>query len=348
MAGVSQRFEEQSAHFAKWEVIKDVVDQQIDLMLNYRQSGHPGGSRSKVHYLVSLLLSGAMRWDIRHPEKRFGDRFVLVAGHTAPLIYATLSVFNEALRVMHEKTGDAKYLVNGGPERMLTWEDLLGFRNMGGLPGHVEMAEKNLFVKFNTGPSGQGGGAYLQGTRLTLADTVINGNQAGLWVETQSSSIDYRGHPAILTVARDVSYRKSLEVSLSRSKRQAQYTLESIAEGVITTDNDGRIDYMNLAAETLIGTNRDAAAGHRIGELFTLVDDADRRPLGDPVERCGVFRAVLQGAVVRGLGLGDVAELQVDLRIIGCHRQHSLEGLQCLGVPALLEQLLAFFETGQP
>ena len=115
---------------------------------------------------------------------------------------------------------------------------------------------------------------------------LINGNQTGLWVETQSSTIDFRGHPAILTIARDVSYRKSLEVSLSRSKRQAQYTLESIAEGVITTDNDGRIDYMNLAAETQIGTSRDAAAGHRIGELFTLVDDADRRPLGDPVERC--------------------------------------------------------------
>ena len=115
---------------------------------------------------------------------------------------------------------------------------------------------------------------------------LINGNQTGLWVETQSSTIDFRGHPAILTIARDVSYRTSLEVSLSRSKRQAQYTLESIAEGVITTDNDGRIDYMNLAAETQIGTSRDAAAGHRIGELFTLVDDADRRPLGDPVERC--------------------------------------------------------------
>jgi diguanylate cyclase (GGDEF)-like protein/PAS domain S-box-containing protein len=119
---------------------------------------------------------------------------------------------------------------------------------------------------------------------------LINGNQTGLWVETQSSTIDFRGHRAILTIARDVSHRKSLEVSLSRSKRQAQYTLESIAEGVITTDNDGRIDYMNMAAETLIGTNRDAAAGHRIGELFTLVDDADRRPLGDPVERCLAMR----------------------------------------------------------
>ena len=119
---------------------------------------------------------------------------------------------------------------------------------------------------------------------------LINGDQSGLWVEAQSSSIEFHGHPAILTVARDVSYRKSLEVSLSRSKRQAQYTLESIAEGVITTDNDGRVDYMNLAAETLIGTNRDDAVGHRIGELFTLVDDADRRPLGDPVERCLAMR----------------------------------------------------------
>ena len=119
---------------------------------------------------------------------------------------------------------------------------------------------------------------------------LINGDESGLWVEAQSSRVEFQGQVAILTVARDVSHRKSLEVSLSRSKRQAQYTLESIAEGVITTDNDGRIDYMNRAAEALIDTNRDAAASHRVGELFTLVDDADRRSLGDPVERCLAIR----------------------------------------------------------
>jgi diguanylate cyclase (GGDEF)-like protein/PAS domain S-box-containing protein len=119
---------------------------------------------------------------------------------------------------------------------------------------------------------------------------LINGNETGLWVEAQSANIEFHGHPAIITVARDVSHRKSLEVSLSRSKRQAQYTLESIAEGVITTDNDGHIDYMNQSAEALIGTNRDDAVGHRIGELFKLVDDADHRPLGDPVERSLAMR----------------------------------------------------------
>lgn len=115
---------------------------------------------------------------------------------------------------------------------------------------------------------------------------LINGQEQGLWVEAQSSSIEYRGSQAILTIARDVSYRKSLEVSLSRSKRQAQYTLESIAEGVITTDNEGRIDYMNRAAEVMTRSERGASTGHRIGELFSLIDETDRRPLGDPVERC--------------------------------------------------------------
>ncbi len=156
MPDASKLYEAQSRNFPHWELIKDVIDQQIDLMLNYRQSGHPGGSRSKVHFLVATLLSGVMRWDIRNPEKRFGDRFVLIAGHTAPLVYATLAVFNEALRTMHQRTGDPKYLVPGGPARQLTWEDLLVLRRRGGLPGHVEMEGKNLFVKFNTGPSGHG------------------------------------------------------------------------------------------------------------------------------------------------------------------------------------------------
>ena len=198
MSDTTKLFAAQKENFARWEIIKDVIDQQIDLMLNYRQSGHPGGSRSKAHYFVSLLLSGAMRWDIRHPEKRFGDRFILVAGHTVPLVYATLSVFNEALRVMHEKTGDDKYLVHGSAERMMTWEDLLGFRNVGGLPGHAEMAEKNLFVKFNTGPSGHGAppcvGEAIALKRAGAKGVKVfgiegeGGHTAGCWHETKNSA----------------------------------------------------------------------------------------------------------------------------------------------------------------
>ena len=155
-ATIQARCQELSAQFPRWDKVKDLIDQYIDIPLNYRQSGHPGGSRSKVHALVSTLLSGAMRWDIRHPEKRFTDRFVLVGGHTVPLVYAALAVFNEALRVKYEQTGDPKYLVPNAAERQLTWEDLLKFRRNKGLSGHAEMEGKTLFLKFNTGPSGHG------------------------------------------------------------------------------------------------------------------------------------------------------------------------------------------------
>ncbi len=153
---IKARYEELVPHFPKWEKTKDLIDQFIDLMLNYRQSGHPGGSRSKVHALLVTLLSGVMRWDIRHPEKRFGDRFVLVGGHTIPLIYATLAVFNEAMRIKYEQTGDERYRLPMPREHILYWEDILTFRRRGGLSGHAEMEGKTLFLKFNTGPSGHG------------------------------------------------------------------------------------------------------------------------------------------------------------------------------------------------
>jgi transketolase len=153
---IENRIAELETHFSHWEKIKDLIDNTIDVILNYRQSGHPGGSRSKVHMFVSLLLSGEMRWDLRHPEKRFGDRFVLSGGHTIPLVYCTLAVFNEALRTKYRQTGDPRYLVPHAEERALTWEDLLKFRRRGGLSGHAEMEGKTLFLKFNTGPSGHG------------------------------------------------------------------------------------------------------------------------------------------------------------------------------------------------
>jgi transketolase len=143
-------------HFAKWEIVKDLIDQCIDIMLNLRQSGHPGGSRSKVHGMVSTLLSGAMRWDIRDAGKVFSDRYVLVAGHTNPVVYATLAVLNEALRIKHKQTKLDKYTHYKGEDFQLVWEDLITLRNNKGLPGHAEMEGKTLFFKFNTGPSGHG------------------------------------------------------------------------------------------------------------------------------------------------------------------------------------------------
>ncbi len=110
-AGLDARGAALAQQFPHWEKIGDCIDNFIDVFENYRQSGHPGGSRSKRHMLVALTLGGFMRWDIRHPEKRFGDRFILVAGHTVPFIYATLAAYNTALRAKYDRTGDPRYAV---------------------------------------------------------------------------------------------------------------------------------------------------------------------------------------------------------------------------------------------
>jgi diguanylate cyclase (GGDEF)-like protein/PAS domain S-box-containing protein len=115
---------------------------------------------------------------------------------------------------------------------------------------------------------------------------LISTDDQGLWVELHTRRLSYRGETALLTVSRDITHRKSLEASLGRSKLQARITLESIGEGVITTDRNGTIDYMNEAAEQLVGGARSAGIGKQLLDLISLVDELDRSSLGDPVAKC--------------------------------------------------------------
>jgi len=143
---------------------------------------------------------------------------------------------------------------------------------------------------------------------------LISGQEGGLWVEAAGTLIDYRGQKAILTIARDVSYRKSIEATLGRGKQQAQITLESIGEAVITTDTQGIIDYLNSAAERLTGVARELAAGKTLADLMKLVDETDRKDLGDPVARClAERRQVSLGRRALMISMDGTRELSVEL-----------------------------------
>ncbi len=141
-------------NFEDLEVVKDVTGQLIDFTLNLRQSGHPGGSRSKMHAFWSMLFSDYSHFDVVHPENPLSDRFILSAGHTVPLIYAALTVIGETFRKRFEETKDERFFID--PSRIVLLEDLLKFRHNGGLSGHAEFSGKTLFLKFNTGPAGHG------------------------------------------------------------------------------------------------------------------------------------------------------------------------------------------------
>ncbi|ASV39818.1 PAS domain S-box protein [Pseudomonas sp. NS1(2017)] len=78
---------------------------------------------------------------------------------------------------------------------------------------------------------------------------------------------------ALLRTHKLLTQRHAFADALQQEKERAQITLESIGDGVITTDVDGAITYMNPAAEALTHWNSAQAHGLPLAALFNLLDD---------------------------------------------------------------------------
>jgi diguanylate cyclase (GGDEF)-like protein/PAS domain S-box-containing protein len=60
---------------------------------------------------------------------------------------------------------------------------------------------------------------------------------------------------------------------------QAEVTLDSIADAIVSSDNAGNVTYLNSAAEALTGWSRSEATGRPVGEVLQIVDGSTREPL---------------------------------------------------------------------
>ncbi|MGH8179257.1 MAG: EAL domain-containing protein, partial [Steroidobacter sp.] len=105
-------------------------------------------------------------------------------------------------------------------------------------------------------------------------------------VELSAVRIDYQGGPALLLTLVEMGPRAAPPSSAARGRPTAWETLDSLGEAVITTDVSGRIDYLNQAGEQLFGVSAVDALGKNITDIVTLLDEGDRRSLGDPVRHC--------------------------------------------------------------
>jgi PAS domain S-box-containing protein len=86
---------------------------------------------------------------------------------------------------------------------------------------------------------------------------------------------------------------------LAREKERAQATLRSIADGVITTDAAGNVEFMNRHAEGMTGWSQEEAAGRSVREVFRVLDGHTERELPDPLaERQADLRAGEQNVLV--------------------------------------------------
>ena len=82
----------------------------------------------------------------------------------------------------------------------------------------------------------------------------------------------------------DVTDRRIAAAELFAEKERAQVTLASIADGVITTDTEGRVQYLNPVAEALTGWVTSSAHGLSLGAIFRLIDETNRSPASNAIE----------------------------------------------------------------
>jgi diguanylate cyclase (GGDEF)-like protein/PAS domain S-box-containing protein len=127
-------------------------------------------------------------------------------------------------------------------------------------------------------------------------------------LEFSFTPITYEGQPAVLVAVVEMEPRRD-EMPAQRSHASAWGALDSLAESVLTTDIDGHIVYVNHAGEHLIGKPAAEILGRTLPEVIELVDEGDRKSLGDPVRqslatgsRINVGR---RGMLVSGNGAGE-------------------------------------------
>lgn len=119
------------------------------------------------------------------------------------------------------------------------------------------------------------------------------------WPDGRYAWLDLRGYPdedGLALFFRDVTERKLTELALAAQAAEREAILGQLAEGVIVADAEGRITFVNEAAERLHGVRLLGVEPDDYAETYHLLTE-DGRP--HPPRDLPLARAILDGATVK-------------------------------------------------
>ncbi len=106
----------------------------------------------------------------------------------------------------------------------------------------------------------------------------------------------FLGYRFLLREAKDREFaQQQARQEIWEAKEQAEVTLASIGDAVITTDASGRVTGLNPVAESMLGYRLPEVQGRDLEEIFPILSEQTRAPVPNPVRR------VLQEGRVVGL-----------------------------------------------
>jgi diguanylate cyclase (GGDEF)-like protein/PAS domain S-box-containing protein len=122
-------------------------------------------------------------------------------------------------------------------------------------------------------------------------------------LEITTTLVDFEGKKALLITGVEVIPTQSVRILDAGTgmfemggRSRARTALESLGEAVLTIDSSGKIDYANPAAALLLGSEPAVLQGRTVDQVMSLVDEADRKLLQDPLDMA------LRGTTTVGLG----------------------------------------------
>jgi len=105
-------------------------------------------------------------------------------------------------------------------------------------------------------------------------------------LEVNNWPIEHEGAPALLIVGVEVlPAALAAPAAPEAESAPARLALESLSEAVLTTDAEGRVEYLNAAAHRLLGDGAASVVGAPLESLARLADETDRRLLINPVRQ---------------------------------------------------------------
>lgn len=221
-----------------------------------------------------------------------------------------LEPYYDGVRRVTGQLDQLKELVSDNPEQMVQVLELKGVteRKLMELERSIALARQKERAQALALVRSDSGQVLMAGIRRSVSD-LQNEERALLERRAAESRESYRIAvvsivlPAILGVIlvgcltyliqRRLTERKMAALLLADQRERYRVTLASIGDGVITTDIEGRVTYLNPVAEVATGWTTAEAYGADLGKIFQIVNEETRLPVQNPATR-----ALQEGTVV--------------------------------------------------
>ncbi len=105
------------------------------------------------------------------------------------------------------------------------------------------------------------------------------------WAEVGLKASRFSGRDYVIAIVRNITDRKEAQQTLAAERERLAVTLRSIGDGVITTDTDGTVLFLNKVAEQLTGWSSDDARGKPSTEVFNIINEKTKTPCKSPIQR---------------------------------------------------------------